>query len=62
MRIKELRKSLGYTQKELAKILKTSQQQVSKYETGEQELPIHHLITIAKLFNVSTDYILELTD
>lgn len=62
MRLKELRKQNGFNQKEIAKILNTTQQQISKYEKGEQELPVHHLITLAKLYKVSTDYILELTD
>lgn len=61
-RIKELREDHDYTQQYVAKKLGIRQEQYSKYERGERELPLHHLIAISKLYNVSTDYILELSD
>ena len=39
-----------------------SQTGYSKYETGENDIPTAVLITLAKFYNVSTDYILELSD
>ena len=56
----DLRTDHDYSQQHIATILKTTQQQYSKYEKGIQELPIRHLITLSKLYNVSTDYILGL--
>ena len=58
-RIKDLREDRDLTQQTIAKLLKTTQQQYSRYEKGIQEIPVHHLITLAKFYNVSTDYIIE---
>lgn len=38
------------------KILNTTQQQYAKYELGVQEIPTHHLITLADYYQVSLDY------
>lgn len=56
--IKKLRIERNMTQADIAKQLNTTQQVYSRYEKGENELPIRHLITLSKIFNVSTDYIL----
>lgn len=56
--IKKLRKERGYSQADMAEILQTTQQQYSKYENGTHEIPVRHLITICKHFNVSADEIL----
>ncbi len=61
-RIRELREDRDLKQKEVAQILKTTQQVYSRYEMGITEIPIRHIITLAKFYNVSTDYILGLTD
>lgn len=58
--IKALRQSKGYTQEDIAHILQTRQEQYCKYELGKREIPVHHLITLAKFYMVSTDYILGL--
>ena len=62
MRLKELRKSKGVSQLKLALDLNTSQNTISRYDTGEREPGIHELIMIADYFNVSLDYLLERTD
>ena len=62
MRLKELRKSKGVSQLKLALDLNTSQNTISRYETGEREPGIHELIMIADYFNVSLDYLLGRTD
>ncbi len=46
------------TQVTIGELLKTSQQQYGKYEKGIQEIPVHHLITLADFYGVTTDYIL----
>lgn len=62
MRLKELRKSRNVSQIKLAIDLNTSQNTISRYETGEREPGISELIKIADYFNVSVDYLLERTD
>lgn len=59
--IKELREDHDYTQEHVAKYLKTSQTVYARYERGFNQLPIHHLISLCKLYNVSADYILGFT-
>lgn len=61
-RIRELREDRDYYQKELAEILKCTQQQYSEYEKGKRLIQVDRLILLAKFYNVSVDYILELTD
>lgn len=60
--IAELRKEADLTQSELATRLDISQQAISKYEKEERDPDIDVLIRIAKFFNVSTDYLLGLSD
>ena len=62
MRLKELRKKKNISQLKLALDLNTSQNTISRYETGEREPGIAELILIAEYFNVSIDYLLERTD
>lgn len=61
-RIRELREDHDLKQKDLAEVLKTTQQVYSRYENGQNEIPIHHLITLAQFYNTTTDYILGLSD
>lgn len=56
-RIKELRLRKGLKQEDVAKILRTSQQQYSRYENGT-EMPYNLLIILARFYEVSIDYIL----
>ncbi len=56
--IRELREDNDLTQSEVAKVLGTTQQVYSRYENGENELPIRHLISLCKFYKVSADYIL----
>ena len=59
--IRELREDIDKTQKEIADYLGTTQQVYSRYEKGENEMPIRHIISLCKYYNVSSDYILGLT-
>ncbi|MBE7065879.1 MAG: helix-turn-helix transcriptional regulator [Ruminococcaceae bacterium] len=61
-RIRELREDNDKTQSEIAEILGTSQTMYARYERGANEMPIRHLIRLSTLYNVSTDYILGLSD
>ena len=58
-KIYNLRRSKKISQEEFAEILNTSRQAVSKWERNEAKPDIDKLIIIAKLFNVSIDYLLS---
>lgn len=61
-RLKDLREDEDQYQKNIADILGTTQRQYSRWETGTQEIPFHHVITLAKYYNCTTDYIAGLTN
>ena len=60
--IRDLREDADLTQQQVAEVLGTSQTMYARYERGANELPIRHLITLCKLYRVSSDYILGLTE
>jgi transcriptional regulator with XRE-family HTH domain len=60
-RIRDLREDHDLTQKKLADELNCSQQVYSNYELGQRDIPTDILIKLALYYNVSTDYILGLT-
>ena len=62
VRLKELRKKKGISQLRLATDLNTTQNTISRYETGEREPGIAELIKIAEYFNVSVDYLIGRTE
>ena len=57
-RLRALREDNDLTQKDIAKILGTSQTMYARYERGANELPIRHLKTLCEFYNISADYIL----
>ena len=61
-RLKEIRQDRDLHQKDVAKILKISQVQYSRYERGIRTIPIDKLAILAKYYNVSIDYLLNLTN
>ena len=61
-RLKELRLENSMSQADVGKVLKCTQVAYGMYENGKRRLPITSLIELARLFNVSTDYILGLSD
>lgn len=61
-RLKDMREDNDLTQSDIAAILKTTRQQVSKWETGVQMMGVDKYIILAKHYNVSVDYLLGLTD
>lgn len=60
--IRELREDRDLNQEDIAKILGTTQQVYSRYENGINEMPVRHIITLCKYYNVSADYILGIKD
>jgi len=61
-RIRDLREDHDLSQKEVAAYLHITQQCYSKIETGRMDITGERLILLAKLYHVTTDYILGLSD
>lgn len=53
-----MREDSDYTQEYVAAVLGTSQTMYARYERGANELPIHHLLKLCDLYQVSADYLL----
>ena len=58
-KILDQRKKLGFSQEELANRLGVTRQAVSKWELGESQPDLDMIVKLAKLFGVSTDYLLQ---
>lgn len=62
-RIKRLREGMKLTQEEMAKMLNTTKQTVSKYEKGiVTNIPSNRIEAMAKILNTSPEYILGWDD
>ena len=61
-KIKELRKENKLTQKELAKLINKSETGYASWEQGLSEPNVNDIILLCKIFNVSADYLLGLSD
>ena len=61
-RIRNLRIDRGYTQKQVAEYLNIKQNTYSQYEIGVLNYPLDAVVKLAKLYGVSVDYLVELTD
>lgn len=61
-RLRDLREDHDYTQEYVAKYLGIHRVVYSRYEAGYREMSFLNLIKLAKLYKVSTDYLLNLTD
>ena len=61
-RLKELREDNDHKQESIALELKITRQQYQLYESGKRKLPIDHLITLCRFYDVSSDYILGFTN
>ena len=61
-RMRDLREDNDLTQQKVAEVLGTSQTMYARYERGANELPIRHLISLCKLYDVSADYFLGISN
>ena len=59
--LKSLREERGMTQTGVAEVLGIAQQTYSKYETGDYDLPVRHLVKLSEFYRVTADYILGMT-
>ena len=57
-RIKHLRREKEWTQDELAKMVGTDARMISQYEKGKTLPSADYIVKMAKIFNVTTDYLL----
>ena len=57
-RLRGLREDNDLTQKQIAEVLGTSQTMYARYERGANEMPLRHLVTLCRFYNVSADYLL----
>ena len=60
--LRVIREDLGYTQKQIADVLETTQQYYSDYENGKRDIPIRIYIKLSKFYNVSIDYLAGQTE
>lgn len=61
-RMRDLREDADMNQTQVAEVLGTSQTMYSCYERGAVELPLRHLMTLCRFYQVSADYILGFTN
>lgn len=61
-RLKELRKEKGLTQKIVAEALDISKPVLSQYESDQRTPSVGRLISLARFYNSSIDYICENVD
>lgn len=61
-RLRDAREDADKSQSEIANILKTSQQQYSRWESGSYQMPIESYKILARYYNLSVDYLAGLID
>lgn len=61
-RIRALREDNDMTQAKVAQLLQVGQKTYSDYELGKTRIPVDSLIVLARLYNVSMDYICGISD
>lgn len=59
-RLRAVREDKDISQRDFAKLLGTTPQQMSKYELGQQEMTVSRLKTACEILGISADYILGL--
>lgn len=58
--LRDLRENNNYRQEYIAQYLGTTQQTYSNYELGLREIPLHHIVKLSHLYQVSVDYLLSI--
>lgn len=57
-----MREDRDYTQKEIAEYLHMHTTQYQRYERGESTVPADIIVSLSKLYEIPSDYLLELSD
>ncbi len=58
-KLQALRKSRGWTQEQLSEQIRVSRQTLSKWEQGSVLPDTEYVLSVSRLFQVSTDYLLR---
>ena len=61
-RLHDLRVDHDLRQEDVAQILKITSQAYGMYENGKRSLPVEYLIALSRYYEVTSDYILGLSD
>ena len=61
LRIRDLREDADLSQQEVAALLNVSQTTYSRYESGVLDIPWKSLVTLARYYKTSVDYLVGLT-
>ena len=61
-RLKEIRTLKGYTQKQVAQAINTTDDSIFSWEKGRSQPSIEMILALCKLFEVPADYLLGLED
>lgn len=62
LRIRDLREDADLTQQQVADMLNVGQTTYSRYERGTVDIPLEALVTLARFYHTSVDYLLGLTN
>lgn len=60
--MRKIRHERGLSQMAVAEVLEINQQQYSRYENGQNEIPVRHIITLCKFYGISADWLLGLKE
>lgn len=61
-RIRDLREDHDLTQANVAKLLDVGLTTYRRWEVGEREIPVHIIIKLCKLYKVTSDYLIGLSN
>lgn len=61
-RIRNIREDKDLTQQQVADGIGVKREQYRRYETGENEMKVSHIVKLCEFYQLSADYILGLTD
>lgn len=61
-RLRILREKFGYTQSDIAEVLKTTQSYYAQYENNRRQMTLERAAELARFYGVSLDYIAGLND
>lgn len=61
-RLQDLREDNDLKQEDVAGVLGITRQQYQLYESGKREIKFYQIIELARYYNVSIDYIADLTN
>ena len=58
-KLRDLREDNDLSQAQVAEVLGTSQTMYARYERGANEMPMRHVVTLCRFYNVSADNLLD---